>query len=76
MSDLTADQARSLSESGLEKRLDSALKEIRLTAASGYTSCLLLGGCTERLSKALEVRGFIVERKEGDALRIQWLSKE
>jgi hypothetical protein len=76
MSEFTADQARALSESGLENRLAAALKEIRETASKGHTSCLLLGGCTSALAHKLSLLGYGVERKDkADSLRVVWATE-
>ena len=76
MSDFTAEQARFLSMSSVDNRLADALKEIRVAAKGGYTSCLLTGGCTSALEHKLSELGYAVERKDGmDSLRVVWATE-
>lgn len=73
MSQFTAEQARLVSISAADKRLESALKEIMDTAKSGYTSCLLTGGCTMALQSKLKALGYIIEQvNPADSIRVIW----
>jgi len=71
---MNASEAKELTERSWEKRLKTALAEIKYTASQGGNSCLLLGGCTASLEAALKELGYQTERRPGgtDNMRVIW----
>lgn len=73
--ELNAEQARKLSIEAIDKRLVSALREIRDAANDGYTSCILTRGCSSQLEAKLKALGFMcVRHGSSDTIRVNWQS--